>query len=178
MISLADEKLTGFEALIRWEHPEKGIVPPDEFIPVLEKTPLIGPLGFWIVEEAARQIRKWDDEFSFSPPIRVNVNLSARQFVLDELCERIFRIVEEYRVPPESLAFEITESAFMEDMESANLMLLKPGRHAPDIWTISDRLFFPELSPAFSRGHAQDRQVLRRVDAHRRAERADCACDH
>ncbi len=131
VISLADEKLTGFEALIRWEHPEKGIVPPDEFIPVLEKTPLIGPLGFWIVEEAARQIRKWDDEFSFSPPIRVNVNLSARQFVLDELCERIFRIVEEYRVPPESLAFEITESAFMEDMESANLMLLKlkAGKH-------------------------------------------------
>ncbi|HOW83870.1 MAG TPA: EAL domain-containing protein, partial [Spirochaetota bacterium] len=70
-------------------------------------------------------------EFSFSPPIRVNVNLSARQFVLDELCERIFRIVEEYRVPPESLAFEITESAFMEDMESANLMLLKlkAGKH-------------------------------------------------
>ncbi len=125
VINLPDGRVRGFESLLRWEHPERGMVGPDQFIPVLEKTNLIAPLGFWIVEEAARQSRKWLDEFSFNPPIQVNVNLSARQFVLEELCDRIFSIVEEYRLPPEALAFEVTESAFMEDMESANLMLLK-----------------------------------------------------
>jgi hypothetical protein len=122
VIGMASGAVTGFEALLRWEHPQRGLVAPDEFVPVLEKTPLIGPLGFWIVEEAARQVRRWHDEFSFKHPLRVNVNLSARQFILDELCDRIMAITEEFRVSPESLAFEITESAFMEDMDAANLM--------------------------------------------------------
>ena len=125
VMEITSGRIAGFEALIRWKHPGRGIIGPDSFISVLEKTPLIEDLGFWIVEEAARQISQWYREFGFSFPFRVNVNLSARQFVLSELCDRIIEIVSEQQIPSESLAFEITESAFMEDMDSANMMLLK-----------------------------------------------------
>lgn len=125
VMSLKDDTLFGFESLLRWEHPERGIVGPNEFLPILEKTPLIEDLGFWIVEEASRQVAEWLKIISLKKSFRVTVNLSARQFVQEELCERIVEIVSEKRIPSEILSFEITESVFMDDMESANMMLLK-----------------------------------------------------
>lgn len=125
VISLDNGKISGFEALIRLVHPEQGIIPPDKFIGLAEKSAIIFPLGLWIVEEACRQINLWKSVFASDFSLRVNINLSAKQFIHPELAEHIFEITEKYEVNENDIAFEVTESAFMEDMESANLALLK-----------------------------------------------------
>ncbi len=125
VISIHDTRLVGFESLIRWDHEERGLIMPDEFMPTLESSPLIIAAGFWIIEEAARQMSEWKMKFSQQLPLSINVNLSAKQFTHTELDIEIERILAKYSVEPGEISFEITESAFMYDMESANLMLLK-----------------------------------------------------
>lgn len=116
----------GFESLVRWENPETGeIVVPDKFIPVIESADLIIDFGFWTIEKVCQQIKKWHDQYPSETPIRVSVNLSPRQFTCPELSDRIIQIVESHGIEPSSIALEITESAFMDDMDAANLMLLK-----------------------------------------------------
>jgi EAL domain-containing protein (putative c-di-GMP-specific phosphodiesterase class I) len=124
VLSLRDDGYCGFEALIRWNHPQKGILLPDQFIASAEESPLIVPLGYWIVEEVARQLARWRG-LNLPGPLRVNVNLSARQFVDQDLSRRIIDITAAHGVDPATLGLEITESTFMENMESANLNLLK-----------------------------------------------------
>jgi EAL domain-containing protein (putative c-di-GMP-specific phosphodiesterase class I) len=123
--------MTGFEALIRWNHPERGLVPPFEFIPIAERLPLIIPLGFWIIEEAVKQLLSWEKKFIFSEPVRIGINISGTQFIHPELSNGIGKIIKEYGANPEYIVFEITESAFMADMEAANFQLLrlKSNRH-------------------------------------------------
>ncbi len=125
IVDLERGAVAGFEALIRWLHPERGIVSPAEFIPALEKSDLIIPAGFWIIEEASRQIGLWRERFPLLGPLTMSINISPQQFVHPDLSEDIVMIVKNNGVPPEGIRFEITESAFMIDMESANLMLLK-----------------------------------------------------
>lgn len=125
ILSIAEEKITGFEALIRWNHPENGFISPDDFIPFAERLPFIMSLGYWIVETAVRQISKWQDSFVISHPVHVGVNLSANQFVNPGLSEGIAGIIRNNNADPSLVAFEITESAFMSDMETANMQLLK-----------------------------------------------------
>ncbi len=131
IIDLNDERMTGFEALIRWNHPERGLVPPFEFIPMAERLPLIIPLGFWIIEEAVKQFVVWEKKFVFNEPIRIGINISGTQFIHPELSNGIDKIIKEYDANPENIVFEITESAFMADMEAANFQLLrlKSNRH-------------------------------------------------
>ncbi|HEY1407213.1 MAG TPA: EAL domain-containing protein [Spirochaetota bacterium] len=118
--------VSGFEALIRWNHPERcEIIFPDCFIPTIERYEMIIPFGFWIIEEACKQLKEWQNRYPLDPPIRISVNLSARQFTCPELCERIIEIIDSHGIDPSTIGLEITESAFMEDMENANLMLLK-----------------------------------------------------
>jgi len=125
VILLETGKLAGFEALIRIIHPEEGLIAPDAFISVAENSALIFPLGLWIIEEACRQINIWKKEFEINTLLRINVNLSARQFIHPELTSNIFEITERYGITEHDIAFELTESAFMEDMESANIALLE-----------------------------------------------------
>ena len=125
VISLSDNSVVGFEALIRWIHPERGIVGPDEFIPIIEEMPIIIPLGYWIVEEVTRLLKTWQDKYSIINNLRLNINLSARQFINQGLSDEIINIVEASGIDPSCIGLEITESAFMEDMEAANLALLK-----------------------------------------------------
>jgi predicted signal transduction protein with EAL and GGDEF domain len=152
VVSLEDGRLSGFESLIRWAHPRNGLVGPDNFIPIAERSYLIFPIGFWVVEEACRQIRFWLDNKLIDEQFRVNVNLSVRQFTHPELAERIIATVKSYNIPPSNIAFEITESAFMEDMEAANLMLLKlkSERHMLYMDDFGTG-FSPDLSAALSR---------------------------
>lgn len=125
VISIASGKLAGFEALIRIIHPVDGLITPDVFIPVAESSAIIFPLGLWIIEEACRQIQLWKDMFVLDTPLRINVNLSAKQFIHPDLTKHIFEITEKYGIGENDIAFELTESAFMEDMESANIALLE-----------------------------------------------------
>ncbi len=114
-ISLKTGKLTGFEALLRWLHPEKGIINPSEFIPHAEETGLIIPLGKWVLEEACRQLRIWQTQFQHG--LTISVNLSGKQFNQLDLVEWVSRIVEITGLEPNTLMLEITESAIMEKPE-------------------------------------------------------------
>ncbi len=125
VISLNTGKPSGFESLIRIEHPEKGVISPGEFIAIAENSAIIFPLGLWIIEEACRQIDYWKNKFHLDTPIRININLSAKQFIHPQLTSHIFEIIDKYNIDHNDIGFELTESAFMEDMESANISLLE-----------------------------------------------------
>lgn len=125
VMSLEQESVSGFEALIRMTDYNGTLIFPDKFIDVAEESALIFPLGLWIVEEACRQINEWKNKFHLATPFRVNVNISPRQFIFPDLTRSIFEITEKYAVGPGDIAFEITESALMGDMESANIALLE-----------------------------------------------------
>jgi len=111
----------GTEALLRWRHPELGLVSPAEFIPMAEATGLIGPIGEWVLREACRQNVAWQREGR--PPIRVAVNLSARQFWQHDLVQTVAVVLRETGLKPEYLELEITESVVMEDAEAARVTL-------------------------------------------------------
>lgn len=104
-------RLVGVEALVRWQDPERGLVPPDRFIPIAEETGLILPLGAWVLEEACRQRQAWYQ--AGFPAFRVAVNLSALQLQQPELVSLVARLLENYRLAPGDLELEITESAAM-----------------------------------------------------------------
>jgi diguanylate cyclase (GGDEF)-like protein/PAS domain S-box-containing protein len=114
---LATGKICGFEALLRWQHPQKGTVPPAEFIPVLEETGLIVPVGEWVLRTACAQIGSWGKSGLKVPPI--SVNLSARQFEQKNLSDAVHRVLSETKMDPSLIEFEITESLLMNDPEGA-----------------------------------------------------------
>lgn len=119
IIALQTQRLAGFEALIRWKHPERGLVSPVEFIPLAEETGLILPIGHWVMQEACRQIKEWQQTDPTRFPLQVSVNLSSRQFTQPNLIEQIKSVLEESAINPEYLKLELTESAVMDNVEAA-----------------------------------------------------------
>jgi EAL domain-containing protein (putative c-di-GMP-specific phosphodiesterase class I) len=125
-VLLATGEVAGFEALARWEHPEHGLLAPAEFIPLAEETGLIIPLGRWVLAEACRQGRKFQEfrERTLSEaPLKIYVNLSARQFRHPKLLEEVADVLSKTSLEPHELALEITESAMMEDETAARAVL-------------------------------------------------------
>ncbi len=118
IIDLGRGGLWGVEALIRWQHPERGLVPPDEFIPLAEETGLIVPIGQWVLEEALRQATVWDQTKSF-PSFAVTINLSRRQLGSPEIVDTVARAIRETGVNPAGIVLEITETALADDIDSA-----------------------------------------------------------
>ena len=110
-------RLLALEALVRWQHPDKGLLSPDLFVPLAEDAGLIIPLGRWVVEEACRQVAEWRAGRSPLGSVRVSINLSARQFADAELCDVIAHAMQRHRLPGPSIGFEITESVLMEEAE-------------------------------------------------------------
>lgn len=132
VMDMGENTLAGFESLIRINDPERGIISPAEFIETAENSAIIFPLGIWIIDEACRQISLWKKNFDFTRPVRININLSSKQFLHPGLTDHIFEITEKYGIEPEDIGFELTESAFMDDMEKANISLLElRSRHFP-----------------------------------------------
>jgi len=117
--------IVGVEALLRWSHPEWGLVYPDRFVPLAEETGLIGPIGEWVLRTACAQNRAWQD--AGLPPVVMSVNLSPRQFRQDALFKTVARILAETGLQPEFLEMEITESMVMHNME-ASIAILKGMR--------------------------------------------------
>ncbi len=123
IVSLEDWRIAGFEALVRWQHPQHGPVSPTQFIPLAEETGLIIPIGQWVLTESLRQLRVWQQMFPSEPPLTMSVNLSARQLSQSDLIERISKTLEETGVEAHSLKIEITESAIIENIETSAMIL-------------------------------------------------------
>ena len=122
IVSLATAKIVGFESLVRWQHPERGMVSPLEFISIAEETGLIVDLGLWVLRASCRQLRQWQQ---YDPSLMISVNLSGKQFTQPDLIEQIKRILDDTGLDPRSLKLEITESVVMENADSASSMLMQ-----------------------------------------------------
>ncbi len=125
IISIVTNTITSFEALVRWQHPERGLVSPGEFITIAEETGLIVPLGRWVLRTACHQIRQWQQLFQNNPPLSVSVNLSVKQFSQPDLIQYIDLVLEETHLHGSSLKLEITESVLIENSESVTAMLVE-----------------------------------------------------
>lgn len=109
--------IVGCEALLRWNHPERGLVPPCEFIPILETTGLIVDVGIWVIEEACRQMKTWEEKGYWRNDMRLSINISPRQFRSVNFVDDISRITRELKVPPRALEMEITESIVIQNLD-------------------------------------------------------------
>ena len=119
IVSLDSRTLIGFEALVRWRHPEFGLVPPKDFIPVAEETGQILTIGQTVLESACRQAREWQTTYPAAPPLFVSVNLSVKQFNQPGLVENIASLLKRFELTPRCLKLEITESVFTDNIEAA-----------------------------------------------------------
>lgn len=115
MVEIATGRVVGAEALVRWNHPENGLIQPEDFIPIAEETKLIVPLGAWVLQTACAQMKAWHD--AGHAWLRVAVNLSPRQFQDRELVGIVERVLAETKFPPGYLDLEITESTAMQNAE-------------------------------------------------------------
>lgn len=119
IVSLADGSLHGFEALVRWRHPDRGMVSPAVFIPMMEETGLIVPLGSWVLAEACRQLKAWRDRFPRFADLTVNVNVSGKQFVKANLVSEVEGALADTSLSARAVCLEITESVMMSNSEDA-----------------------------------------------------------
>jgi diguanylate cyclase (GGDEF)-like protein len=123
IVSLENGKLAGFEALVRWQHPERGMISPVEFIGMAEEHGFILPLGQWVLEQACRQLVEWQSQSLSNRSLFMSVNLSAKQMAQTKLVKQIKQVLEETNLDPALLKLEITESAVMENAEMAVIVL-------------------------------------------------------
>jgi EAL domain-containing protein (putative c-di-GMP-specific phosphodiesterase class I) len=123
IVQLSTGEIAGFEALLRWLHPERGFISPAEFISIAEETHLIRPIGVWVLREACAQMRRWHDRFPTAAQPFISVNLSARQFMQPDLVEQVKLVLQETRLEPSCLKLEITETVIMQNAEAATGML-------------------------------------------------------
>jgi diguanylate cyclase (GGDEF)-like protein/PAS domain S-box-containing protein len=123
IVSLKTQRISGFEALLRWRHPDRGLVSPAEFIPIAEETGLIIPIGWLALRQACCQARLWQTHFPSHPPLWISVNLSVKQFSQLNLVAQIRQMLEITGLNPASLKLEITESALMENADTAADMM-------------------------------------------------------
>jgi diguanylate cyclase (GGDEF)-like protein/PAS domain S-box-containing protein len=110
IVTLDNDKVAGVEALVRWEHPQRGLLRPEEFLSVAEETGLIVQIGQWVLREASKQARIWQERYPGTPPLTVSVNLSTREFFHPKL---VAEVLDESEIDPASLQLEITEGAMM-----------------------------------------------------------------
>ncbi|HYL38409.1 MAG TPA: EAL domain-containing protein [Bryobacteraceae bacterium] len=116
-VSLRTGRVVGYEALIRWNHPERGMVMPAEFLPLAEETGLIIPIGRWVLKEACRQMAEWHRNFPLEPPLAISVNLSSKEMADPELVANVAGTLAETGLDPGCLRIELTESSILEDFE-------------------------------------------------------------
>ena len=153
-------EITGAEALMRWEHPQRGMVGPDHFIPIAERFGLIGAIGNWLIDEACRQAGEWRDS---GLQMRVAINLSAHQLRHFDLVDRIDMALRRHEIRPQLLTCEITESVAMEDASNAIRMVerLSDARRQHLDRRFRHRLLEPVVPEEAARRRAEDRPQLR-----------------
>ncbi|OEU70475.1 MAG: diguanylate cyclase [Desulfovibrio sp. S3730MH75] len=123
--SLESKEVMGFEALVRWDHPERGLVMPGEFIPMAEESGLIFELGRWVINETCREVKSWINRYESAADLVISINISGRQFSQSTLVDNILSTLEKYELPPHNIKIEITETAIMERAKQAVEMLAR-----------------------------------------------------
>ncbi|WP_229641581.1 diguanylate cyclase domain-containing protein [Waterburya agarophytonicola] len=123
IVSLSSDKIQGFEVLVRWRHPERGLIAPGEFISLAEDTGLIIPLGFWVLREACTQMRGWQNNYGGLTTWKISVNISSKQLALPNFVAQVKQILRETMLDPHNLKLEITESSLVEDTQSTIALL-------------------------------------------------------
>jgi len=118
IIDLQTRELRGFEALARWQHPTRGLIMPDIFIPVAEETGLIGAIGEFMLSEACRQMQVWQQRYPRAIPLTISVNVSTKQLAQTNVADHVERVLAETGLPPASLTLEITESALIQNLKA------------------------------------------------------------
>ena len=118
-VRLETGKLFGFEALLRWDHPDCGFIPPLRFIPVAEETGLIIPIGAWVLEETCRQLRAWQEHFPMEPPLQISINVSVKQLFHPGFVDSVREALGQAGILPRSLQLELTESVLLSENEAA-----------------------------------------------------------
>ena len=124
IVSLVTEAVIGFEALIRWQHPQRGLIFPEDFMPVAEETGLITSISQWVLQEACHQMGVWQRKFPASQPLTIGVNLSRKQLSQLHLVQRLELILQETGLDASSLKLEVTETALMDDREEVAAQIL------------------------------------------------------
>jgi len=122
IINLQTGKISGFEALVRWQHPQKGLISPGEFIPICEETGLINDIGYWVFQQACNQLKIWQQTLK-NDHLKISINLSVRQFSQMNLMEKVAETVTQTEISPQSLTMEITESALIDNPVHARTLL-------------------------------------------------------
>ncbi len=123
IVSLETGEVVSFEALVRWNHPTRGIVPPNEFIPLAEETGLIVQIDRWVLNQACSQMRYWQEKFPRNAPLSISVNFSKKQLAQADLLDEVDRVLTTSKIAPGTLQLEITESVIMDNAEMATAML-------------------------------------------------------
>jgi EAL domain-containing protein (putative c-di-GMP-specific phosphodiesterase class I) len=123
VVSLSTGGVVAVEALVRWQHPERGLIPPLEFIPVAERTGVIAEIGRWVLARACQQLKSWEREFGYDAPQSVWINVSPKQFAQRDLADSVGELFESLSFEPRRIKFEITESILLEDIELATRTL-------------------------------------------------------
>ncbi|QTA89434.1 GGDEF and EAL domains-containing protein [Desulfonema magnum] len=118
IVDLATNKIAGLEALVRWQHPRKGLIPPMDFLPLAEETGLIVPIGLWVLQKACHQLAEYMNALPPNMPFILGVNISVKQLTQEDLCDNIQHIIEESGLDPKRLKLEITESIMMDNAEA------------------------------------------------------------
>ena len=119
VFSLTTGGVVAVEALIRWQHPERGLIPPLDFIPVAERTGLIADIGIWVIARACEQLKRWEREFGYAAPQSVWINVSPKQFAQCDLVRQVEELLASLSFEPRRIKFEITESIMLEDIDLA-----------------------------------------------------------
>ena len=122
-VELASGKVVGMEALLRWKHPERGLVWPDDFVSLAEEMGLIIPIGRGVIAEVCQQARVWHEQYMYDPPLLMSVNISARQLQHPNFAEDITHLLQEFEVDPNAFELEITESVVMDDQDDISAKL-------------------------------------------------------
>lgn len=125
VINIADNRIDGFEALLRWHHPQLGDIPPDQFIPIAEENGAIIEIGRWVLEQACQQVCIWNNEFTPESPFTISVNFSSRQIILPDIVETIYQALATSGLAPQLLHCEVTETVVIQHKERAALALAK-----------------------------------------------------
>lgn len=122
IVALASNRITGFEALLRWQHPRRGLVSPAQFISVAEETGLIVPIGWWVLREACRRLHLWQVQFPSIVPLTISANISGKQFVQPDMVEQICKTLQETGLDASCLGLEITESSIMGNVDATTTL--------------------------------------------------------